>query len=62
MDGYLMDSSRVAEIAEKIQEVAHDRSEWERLSLNATKRADDFKLSVFDQRVTSLMSAKLRAL
>ena len=62
VDGYLIDSSRITAIAEKIQEIAHDRSEWERLSLNAAKRADDFKLSVFDQRVTSLMSAKLRAL
>lgn len=62
MDGYLMDSSGVAAIAEKIQEVAHDRSEWERLSANAAKRADDFKLPVFHQRVTNLMSAALSGL
>ena len=59
LDGYLIDSSRISAIAEKIQEIAHDRSEWERLSANAAKRADDFSLSVFEQRVATLMFAEL---
>ncbi|MDA8986075.1 glycosyltransferase family 4 protein [Luminiphilus sp.] len=62
LDGYLIDSSRISAIAEKIQEIAHDRSEWERLSANAAKRADDFSLSVFEQRVATLMFAELSVL
>ena len=62
IDGYLMNSSRVGEIAEKIQDIAHDRNEWHRLSANAARRADDFKLSVFDERVTNLMQSELSSL
>jgi glycosyltransferase involved in cell wall biosynthesis len=57
VEGYLISSYKVDEIAQKIMKLSKDEKEYLRLSKNAKKRSLDFNENVFQTKILKLLNA-----
>ena len=57
VEGYLISSYKTEIIANKIQALFLDKSEWLRLSQNALERSKDFTKAVFDKNLMNILNA-----